>query len=90
MSEPTITGPSNTGKDPVLTLGTVSSPVVRTGIQATLAVAAVRLVEVLPEPDFVISSGDRDLIMGCLFIAFAFVQNFSEKVVGRRLIGAVR
>lgn len=84
-----ITGPSNTGtKNPVITLGVVQSPVVRSGIQATLAAATVRLVTVVPDPDLVIDPGDRDLIMAVLFIVFAFAQNLWEKLAGRRFIGA--
>jgi hypothetical protein len=90
MPEPVITGPSNTGKDPVLTLGTVTAPVVRTGGQVTLTIAAIRLAEVVPNPDLVISSGDRDLIFGVLILVIAFAQNLIEKTVGRRLVGAAR
>jgi hypothetical protein len=90
MNKPTITGPSNTGVDPVFTLGTVSSPVVRTGIQGTLTAGIIRLVEVVPSPDLVISSGDRDILFVVLLGVVSFVQNFTEKYKGRRLIGTSR
>lgn len=88
MPEPDITGPSNTGPNPVLTLGTVSSPFVRTGIQASLATGLIRLLEVIPNPDLVISSGDRDIIFIVATGAVCLAQNVVEKLKGRRLIGA--
>lgn len=90
MPEPTITGPSNTGPDPVITTGPIMAPTVRTGGQFTFAVGVVRLAEVIPNPDLVISATDRDLWLGALTLAAAFVQNFVEKRVGRRLVGTAR
>lgn len=88
--DPTITGPSNTGPDPVVTLGPVATPFVRTGIQGSVAIGAVRLLTVLPNPDLTISEGDRDLIILALTGAICWVQNMAEKIAGRRLIGAPR
>ena len=88
MPEPEITGPSNTGKDPVVTMGTVSSPVIRTGIQAMLALGIIRFIEVVPNPDLVISSGDRDILMAIAVATVSLAQNLVEKLKGRRLIGS--
>lgn len=83
-----ITGPSNTGPDPVVTLGPVTSPIVRTGGQAIVAEGLLRLLEVIPDPDLAISASDRSLLLGFLFITVAAAHNIVEAVKGRRLVGA--
>lgn len=88
MTDTSITGPSNTGPDPVVTLGPVASPIVRTGAQAIVAEGVLRLIEVVPNPDLVIAASDRSLILGALFIGVAAVHNVVEAVKGRRLVGA--
>lgn len=86
--EPTITGPSNTGPDPVLTLGPVAAPVARTAGQG---VTGGFIVEGLILFDLVHLTTAQATWLGiALTIAVGFVQNVWEKVVGRRLIGAAK
>lgn len=89
MADPTITGPSNTGPDPVITLGTVASPVVRTGVQL---LSGEFIVQGLDLWDVVSFSSPEQRTWTALALTglVCIVQNLVEKAKGRRLIGAAR
>lgn len=88
MPDPVITGPSNTGPDPVVTLGPVAAPVVRTTGQG---LTGGLIVETLVAFD-VVHFTDRQYGLALLWagILLCFVQNVIEARVGRRLVGAAR
>jgi hypothetical protein len=70
----------------VTLLNNTTSPAIRTGIQAALAEGAVRLVETVPDPDLVISTGDRALLLVVATAALALAQNFVENRMGRAIL----
>lgn len=67
-------------------LNNTTSPAIRTGIQAALAEGAIRLLEVVPDPDMVISTGDRALLLVVATAAVALAQNYAENRMGRSIL----
>jgi hypothetical protein len=67
-------------------LNNTTSPAIRTGIQAALAEGAIRLLEVVPDPDLVISTGDRALLLVVATAVVALGQNFVENRMGRAIL----
>lgn len=83
--EPEITGPSSEPVKPVVTLGPISAPVVRTGTQLLSGEFIMQGIELFFwEP----SVDQRKWLVGALTLALGFGQNLIEKWRGRRLIGA--
>lgn len=80
-----VTGPSSEPTPPVLTLGAVSAPVVRTGTQL---VAGSFIVEGLTAFGVPLTDAQGKWLGVALTLAVTFVQNLAEKHAGRRLIGA--
>jgi hypothetical protein len=67
-------------------LNNTTSPAIRTGIQAALAEGAIRLLEVVPDPDLAISTGDRALLLVVATAVVALAQNFAENRMGRAIL----
>lgn len=67
-------------------LNNTTSPAIRTGIQAALAEGAIRLGEVVPEPDLNISASDRALWLIVLTALIALAQNFAENRMGKSIL----
>lgn len=67
-------------------LNNTTSPAIRTGIQAALAEGAIRLLEVVPDPDMVISTGDRAILLVVSTAVLALAQNFVENRMGRSIL----
>lgn len=63
-------------------LNNTTSPAIRTGIQAAVAEGAIRLLEVVPDPDLVITTGDRAILLVVVTAVVALAQNFAENRVG--------
>lgn len=88
MPEPAITGPSNTGPDPVVTVGPVAAPLIRTGGQGITGGFIVEGLLLFDLVDFNVQQATWAGI--ALGFAVCAVQNLWEAKVGRRLIGAAR
>ena len=67
-------------------LNNTTSPAIRTGIQAAVAEGIIRLGEVVPDPDLVISGSDRALWLIVTTGAVALVQNFVENRMGKSIL----
>jgi hypothetical protein len=85
---PTTTGPSNTGPNPVVTLGPVSAPVVRTAGQGGVAWVVMEAMEAYSIYEFSDRQWAITLLAGTTFVSW--LQNQIEAIRGRRLIGAPR
>lgn len=81
-----ITGPSSEPTQPVVTLGPVSAPVVRTSAQVINADVIIRAIEAWNIWTF--TPEQRSVTTVLLTAAGAFVWNLIEKRQGRRLVGA--
>lgn len=68
-------------------MNSITAPAVRTGIQATVTEGLIRLVEVVPDPDLVIDTPDRAIILVVGVAAVTAVQHVIEAKLGRRLLG---
>lgn len=67
-------------------LTTTTSPALRTGVQAALAEGAIRLLEVLPEPDLDVNASDRALLLIITTAAVALAQNWVERLAGHKVL----
>lgn len=82
-----ITGPSSGPvQNPYFVTGTVAAPVIRTGLQGGAGVFVVQGIEAFNIYAF--TDAQRSWSIVAITIAFAFIQNQTEKVKGRRFIGA--
>lgn len=84
--KPEITGPSSEPTPPVVTVGPVLAPVARTGLQGITANWLLDGFEVWNLVDLTDKQYGWSLVG--LTVLFSLLQNWSEKVAGRRLIGA--
>jgi hypothetical protein len=80
-----ITGPSSEPKEPIVTLGPISAPTVRTGGQGGVAWILMEVVEAYNVYDFTDRQWAITLLGGTVF--FSWLQNTIEKARGRRLVG---
>lgn len=80
------TGPSSRPTPPVVTLGAVTAPVVRTAGQGGAAWIVMEAIEAYSVYDFTDRQWAITLLAGTTF--FSWLQNQIEKWKGRRLIGA--
>lgn len=83
MSE--VTGPSSEPKQPLMTAGTVTVPVVRTAGQGGVAWAIMEFVEAFNIYEFDERQWAIVLIIGTTIVSW--IQNFLEERAGRRLLG---
>jgi hypothetical protein len=67
-------------------LNNTTSPAIRTGIQAAIAELCLRGAEVIPDPDLVIDTSDRGLLLIVVTAALALAQNFAENRMGRSIL----
>jgi hypothetical protein len=67
-------------------LNNTSSPAIRTGIQAAVAEGAIRLIEVVPDPDLEISLGDRTIMLIVATGLVSLAQNFIENRMGKAIL----
>ncbi len=67
-------------------LTNTTSPTLRTGVQAAIAEGAIRLLEVVPDPDLRIDSSDRGLLLIVFTAVVAFAQNLVENRTGRAIL----
>ena len=67
-------------------INNTTSPAIRTGVQAAVAELAIRGAEVIPDPDLVIDSSDRGLLLIVVTAALALVQNFVENRMGKAIL----
>lgn len=81
-----ITGPSSEPRRPVMTMGTVSAPVIRTAGQGGAAWAVMELMEAYNVYEFTDRQWAITLVVGTT--AVSWLQNQLEAWRGRRLIGA--
>lgn len=84
--EPEITGPSSEPKTPVVTLGPVSAPVVRTVGQAIGAKEILDGFQVWNIYEFTDAQFAWSMVV--LTALLSFVTNVLEKWQGRRIVGA--
>lgn len=69
-------------------LTTTTSAATRTTLQALMASGAIRLLEVVPNPNLVIDNNDKLLITGLLTGGVAYAQNLIEDRVGSKILAA--
>lgn len=84
--EPEITGPSSEPKKPLVQMGTVVAPVVRTATQGISANWLLDGLEVWNLVDLTDKQYGWSLVG--LTVFFSWAQNYAEKRAGQRLIGA--
>lgn len=83
-----VTGPSNTGPDPVVTLGPVLVPIARTGGQGITGGFIVEGLVLFDVVHFTVQQATwAGIALGFVVCA---VQNVWEAKVGRRLVGTSR
>lgn len=63
----------------------VTSPALRTGVQAAVISLVLRAVEVMPSPDFVIDPNDKIMLTVVLTGLAAAAQNTAENKLGKKL-----
>lgn len=80
-----ITGPSSEPRQPLVTAGKVTTPVVRTAGQGGVSWVVLELVEAYSIYDFTDRQWAITLLAGTTFVSW--VQNVIEERRGRRLVG---
>lgn len=81
-----VTGPSSKPEKPIITMGSVSAPVTRTGAQGGAAWMVMEIIEAYSLYDFSDRQWSITLLAGTTLASFAW--NLIESRLGRRLIGA--
>lgn len=67
-------------------INNTTSPALRTTIQAAVAELAIRGIETIPDPDMVISTGDRVLLLIVSTGVVSFIQNLVENKMGKSIL----